>query len=80
MNKPLKEKVIVVSGGTKGVGKTISEEFAKAGAKVVIGGRDEDAARKSIKIIKTYGNFVILLFGYLNIGKCLCKIVAGGIL
>ena len=54
MNKPLKEKVIVVSGGTKGVGKTISEEFAKAGAKVVIGGRDEDAARKSIKIINTY--------------------------
>ena len=61
MNKPLQEKVIVVSGGTKGVGKTISEEFAKAGAKVVIGGRDEDAARKSIKIIKTYGSEAIFV-------------------
>ena len=38
MNKKLYNKVIVVSGGTKGVGKTVSEELARNGAKVVIGG------------------------------------------
>lgn len=51
----LKNKVIVVSGGTKGVGKAASEEFARQGAKVVIGGRDEESAKKSLAIMKTYG-------------------------
>lgn len=55
-DKKLLGKVIVVSGGTKGVGRTVSEEFARAGAKVVIGGRDEESALKSIKIMKTYGS------------------------
>lgn len=55
-DKKLQGKVIVVSGGTKGVGRTVAEEFARAGAKVVIGGRDEESALKSIKIMKTYGS------------------------
>ncbi len=56
MSKKLENKVIVVSGGTKGVGRTASEEFARAGAKVVIGGRDEEAALKSVRLMKTYGS------------------------
>ena len=56
MNKKLDGKVIVVSGGTKGVGKTVSEELARNGAKVVIGGRDEESAMKTIKIMRTYGS------------------------
>lgn len=56
MEKILKDKVIVVSGGTKGVGRTIAEECALRGAKVVIGGRDEDSAKKSIRLIRTYGS------------------------
>lgn len=51
----LKDKVIVISGGTKGVGRAAAEEFARQGAKVVIGGRDEAAARRSIRIMRTYG-------------------------
>ena len=56
INKKLDGKVIVISGGTKGVGKTVAEEFAREGAKIVIGGRDESAAFKSIKVIQTYGS------------------------
>ena len=40
----LEGKVIVISGGTSGVGKTAAEEFAAQGAKIVIGGRNEEAA------------------------------------
>lgn len=47
-------KTIVVSGGTKGVGRTMVEEFAREGANVVFGGRDEEAAHKALRIIKTY--------------------------
>ena len=51
MGRKLEGKVIVVSGGTKGVGRTASEEYAREGARVVIGGRDEAAALKSIRIM-----------------------------
>ena len=50
----LTNKVIVISGGTKGVGRTAAEEFAREGAKVVIGGRDEESAQKSLRLIRTY--------------------------
>lgn len=56
MDKKLKGKVIVISGGTKGVGKAIAEEFARQGAKVVIGGRDEASARGSLRLMKIYGS------------------------
>lgn len=60
-DKRLQDKVIVVSGGTSGVGRAASEAFALEGAKVVIGGRNEDAAAKSIKLIKTYGSEAIFV-------------------
>lgn len=55
-DKKLDGKVIVISGGTKGVGRAIAEEYAREGAKVVIGGRDEAAANKSIRVMQTYGS------------------------
>ena len=54
--KELSGKVIVVSGGTKGVGRAAAEEFARRGARVVIGGRDEEAARSALETIKSYGS------------------------
>ena len=63
----LDSKVIIVSGGTKGVGKAAAEEFARRGAKVVIGGRDEETALKSIRTIKTYGSEG--MFVYTNLIK-----------
>ncbi|WP_020223584.1 SDR family NAD(P)-dependent oxidoreductase [Holdemania massiliensis] len=56
MEKVLSDKVIVISGGTKGVGRTVAEECAMRGAKVVIGGRDEKAAKASIRLMRTYGS------------------------
>lgn len=53
--KRLAGKVIVVSGGTKGVGKAAVEEFARQGASVVFGGRDETAAAKILVNIKSFG-------------------------
>lgn len=56
MEQILKNKVIVISGGTKGVGKTMAEECAIRGANIVIGGRDEEAAKNSIRLIESYGS------------------------
>lgn len=41
----LNGKTIVISGGTKGVGKAVAMACAQAGSNVVIGGRDEEAAQ-----------------------------------
>lgn len=58
----LKDKVIVISGGTKGVGRAFAEIAGQEGAKVVIGGRDEKAAKETIRIIRTYGSDGLFVF------------------
>ncbi len=51
----LKDKVIVISGGTKGVGKAVAIEAARFGADVVISGRDEESAKKIVAAIEAEG-------------------------
>jgi NAD(P)-dependent dehydrogenase (short-subunit alcohol dehydrogenase family) len=51
----LKYKTIVVSGGTKGVGRGVVLECSRLGAKVVIGGRDEGAAQGILEQIGGFG-------------------------
>ena len=48
----LKDKVIVISGGTKGVGRAFAEVAGREGAKVVIGGRDEKAGKEAVRNIR----------------------------
>lgn len=71
MGKRLYDKIIVVSGGTSGVGKAAAEAFAREGAKVVIGGRNEEAALKSIRLMKTYQSDGIFVHTELtNVNDC----------
>lgn len=41
MNKALKDKVAIITGGTRGIGRGIAELFASQGAQVIITGRAE---------------------------------------
>lgn len=61
MDELLKNKVIVISGGTKGVGRGIAVEAAKQGAKVVFGGRDRKAAEEILKIIHESKNDAVFV-------------------
>lgn len=58
----LKEKVIVISGGTKGVGRAFAEAAAQEGAKIVIGGRDEESAHKALEKIESFGSEGIFIY------------------
>jgi len=44
----VKDKVIIITGGAKGIGITLSHKFAEAGAKVIITERDEIAGNKVV--------------------------------
>ena len=55
MNNILENKTIVISGGTKGVGRGIAIEAAKQGANVVLGGRDQMAGNEVIQEVKATG-------------------------
>lgn len=61
-DKKLIDKVIVISGGTKGVGRAFAEVAGREGSKVVIGGRDEKAGKEAVKIIRTYGSDAMFVY------------------
>lgn len=59
--KRLKDKVIVISGGTKGVGCAFAEVAGSEGAKIVIGGRDEISGKEIVKTIQATGSDAVFI-------------------
>jgi NAD(P)-dependent dehydrogenase (short-subunit alcohol dehydrogenase family) len=66
MNQPvtvasgrLKDKVILVTGSTTGIGEAIARLFAREGARVMIHGRREDAAKKVAADLGERAGYVI---------------------
>ncbi|MDQ3006526.1 MAG: SDR family oxidoreductase [Chloroflexota bacterium] len=55
MANSLKDKVVVITGSTRGFGYTIAEEMLKADANVIISGRSEDALVKASKSLEKFG-------------------------
>lgn len=55
MDLGIRDKVALVSGGSKGMGRAISEEFGREGVKVVVASRGQDAVDEAVKAIQDAG-------------------------
>jgi NAD(P)-dependent dehydrogenase (short-subunit alcohol dehydrogenase family) len=51
----LRDKTVLVTGGTSGIGRATAERFAEAGADVIISGRDETRAEEVLTEIEQNG-------------------------
>ncbi len=55
----LKDKVAIITGAAKGIGKAIAIEFVKEGAKVVVADIDFEGAQKTVEELKKMGGEAI---------------------
>lgn len=53
-------KSVLVTGGSRGIGRAIAEAFVKSGARVYICSRDEDACNKTAAELSQFGTCVAL--------------------
>lgn len=56
MSNQLKDKIIVITGSTRGFGYVAARELLKAGATVIVSGRSQDALDETIKTLDEFGN------------------------
>ena len=52
----VKDKVVLVTGGSKGIGKMIAEVFVKSGSKVYITARHGDVVAKTAEELSEHGS------------------------
>jgi NAD(P)-dependent dehydrogenase (short-subunit alcohol dehydrogenase family) len=80
----MKDKVALVTGGTKGIGSAIASALLEAGAKVFICGRDADALAKTLEKLGHLGSIKGAVCDVSNAGETAamlseCRRVFGGV-
>jgi 3-oxoacyl-[acyl-carrier protein] reductase len=61
MNLGLKEKVVLVTGASKGIGKAIAAAFAAEGSSVVLNARNQQELEQAAQEIQQHGGHALAL-------------------
>ena len=72
MDKKLKGKAVIVTGGNKGLGRAMAVAAAVEGAKIIIGARDRTAGEDTVKEIKdkSGGDALFVPSDLTDVGDC----------
>ena len=71
----MKDKVVIVTGGTSGIGKAIAVAFARRGARVVISGRNPDNLQETETELKKHTSDVLSVQADVSIENDCVKLV-----
>ena len=72
----MKDKVVIITGGSSGIGKACAEVFGKEGAKIVITGRNEKTLLEETQLLKEKGIDVLAVVADVSMEKDNEKMVA----
>src|SRR6185437_2793535 len=72
----MKDKVVIITGGSSGIGKACAEVFGREGAKVVITGRNEQTLIQEAVLLKQAGIEVLPIVADVSIEKDNEKVVS----
>lgn len=64
-----KEKIAIVTGGSKGLGKVIAKQLVREGATVIINGRDINALEEATREIKKIGESIFAIQTDVSVSK-----------
>lgn len=66
----LKNKIALITGGSKGIGKGIAKAYLNEGANVIICARNENELKETCEDLKTYGQIDYIKADITNIDNC----------
>ncbi len=75
----LKDKVVIVTGASRGIGRTLALTLAGTGAKVVLSARNEEALNQLVAEIQAAGGAAVAVAGDVSSASAAEKLIEAGV-